>query len=70
MNSYKIITILLTLISIGLIIWSCTIKSTDLSEIQSTRYLVILSMTTAFSIIRWVRYYYDWDIIDKYRNKK
>ena len=52
---YKIWTYVLTIMAIALIAWGCFQKSTTDTAGEESRYVVVLSIISAFAVVRWLR---------------
>ena len=52
---YKIWTYVLTMMAMALIVWGCFQKSTPDTADEESRYVVVLSIISAFAVVRWLR---------------
>lgn len=52
---YKIWTYVLTIMAMALIAWGCFQKSTPDTAGEESRYVVALSIISAFAVVRWIR---------------
>ena len=61
-NTYKIFTYITTLISLYLIIWGCYQKPTPDRVDEENVYVIVLSINSAITCVRWLRIAFDDDI--------